>query len=73
MIAFIYNDAFAYNDLIFCVACVLHVVEILRNKVTQDAELRQKAKDATPWVGYQCGDKPLKYRKLRKAKGCQDG
>jgi hypothetical protein len=44
---------FAYNDLIFCVACVLLVVEILRNEVAQDAELRQKAKDAMPWVEYQ--------------------
>ncbi len=23
--------------------------------------MRQKTKDATPWVGYQCGDKPLKH------------
>ena len=44
---------------------MLPVVENLRNEVAQDAELRQKAKDATPWVGYQCGDKPLKYRCVR--------
>jgi hypothetical protein len=28
-------------------------------------ELRQKAEDATSWVGYQCGDKPLKLRCVR--------
>jgi len=44
---------------------VLSVVEILRNEAAQDAELRQKAKDATPWVGYQCGDKPLKHSCVR--------
>ncbi len=44
---------------------MLPVVENLRNEVAQDAELRQKAKDATPWVGYQCGDKPLKHRCVR--------
>ena len=27
--------------------------------------MRQRAKDATPWVGYQCGDKPLKHRCVR--------
>ena len=31
---------FAYDDLIFCVARMLHVVEILRKEVTQDMELR---------------------------------
>jgi len=56
---------FAYNDIIFCVACVLPVEEILRNEVAQDAELRQKAKAATPWVGYQCNDKPFTYRCVR--------
>jgi len=65
MFAFIYIGPFAYNDLIFCVAYVLPVVEVLRNEVAQDAELRQKAKDATPWLGYQCDDKPLKYRCVR--------
>ena len=68
MFAFIYNDALrdnSYNDLIFCVACVLLVVEILRNEVAQDAKQRQKAKDVTPWIGYQCGDTPLKHRCVR--------
>ncbi len=63
---------FAYNDLIFCVACVLPVVEILRNEVAQDAELHQKTKDATPWVGYQCGDELLTHRceRPKDAKTC---
>jgi hypothetical protein len=34
----------------------------LRKEVEQDAELRRMAKEATPWVGYRCGDKPLKHR-----------
>ena len=40
-------------------------VYILRNEVAKDADLRQKAKDATPWVGYQCSDKPLKRHCVR--------
>ena len=44
---------------------MLHSVEILRSEVAQDADMRQRAKDATPWVGYQCGDKPLKHRCVR--------
>jgi hypothetical protein len=40
-------------------------VDILINKVAQDADLRQKTKDATPWVGYQCSDKPLQHRCVR--------
>ena len=68
MFACIYNDALcdnSYNDFIFCVAGVLPVVEIVRNEVAQDAELRQNAKDAMPWIGYQCGDTPLKHRCVR--------
>ncbi len=69
MFAFMYNDGLrnnSYNDLIFCVTCVLLVVKILRKEVAQDAKLRQKANDATPWVGYQCGDKPLKRPCVRR-------
>ena len=68
MFAFIYNNALpdnSYNDLIFCVACVLLVVEIVRNEVAKTAMLRQKAKDTTPLVGYKCGDTPPKHRCVR--------
>ena len=49
----------------YCFACMLRSVEITRREVAQDADMRQRAKDATPWVGYQCGDKPLKHRCVR--------
>ena len=39
--------------------------ELLRIEVAKDAELREKAKQATPWIGYQCGDKPLRHRCVR--------
>jgi hypothetical protein len=38
---------------------------LLRIEVAKDAELREKAKQATPWIGYQCGDKPLRHRCVR--------
>ncbi len=38
---------------------------MLRIEVAKDAELREKAKQATPWIGYQCGDKPLRHRCVR--------
>jgi len=44
---------------------MLRSVEILRSEVAQDADMRQRAKDATHWVGYQCGDKPFKHRCVR--------
>ncbi len=40
-------------------------VELLRIEVAKDAELREKAKQATPWIRYQCGDKPLRLRCVR--------
>jgi hypothetical protein len=39
--------------------------ELLLIEVAKDAELREKAKQATPWIGYQCGDKPLRHRCVR--------
>ena len=60
------NHARDCSKICLTLRCVyLHFVEILRNEVAQDADLRQKAKDATPWVGYQCGDKPLKHRSVQ--------
>ena len=38
---------------------------MLRIEVAKDAELREKAKQATPWIGNQCGDKPLRHRCVR--------
>jgi hypothetical protein len=38
---------------------------LLRIEVAKDAELREMAKRATPWIGYQCGDKPLRHRCVR--------
>jgi len=35
------------------------------NEVAKDAELRERAKQATPWIGYQCGDNLLRYRCVR--------
>jgi len=40
-------------------------LELLRIEVAKDAELREKAKIATPWIGYQCGEKPLRHRCVR--------
>jgi len=40
-------------------------VELLRIEVAKDAELREIVKQATPWIGYQCGDKPLRLRCVR--------
>lgn len=34
----------------------------MRIEVATDADLREKGKRAATWVGYQCGDTPLKYR-----------
>ena len=36
-----------------------------RIEVAKDAELREKAKQVTPWIGYQCDDKPLRHRCVR--------
>ncbi len=27
--------------------------------------MRERVKQATPWIGYQCGDKPLRHRCVR--------
>ncbi len=40
-------------------------IELLRIEFAKDAELREKAKQATPWIGYQFGDKPLRHRCVR--------
>ena len=35
------------------------------NEVATDAEVRDRAKQTTPWIGYQSGDKPLRHRCVR--------
>ena len=58
------------TDLQFETILTYHVscfssVELLRIEVAKDAELREKAKQVTPWIGYQCGDKPIRHRCVR--------
>ena len=51
---------------------IFHVflsVELLRIEVAKDAELREKAKRATPWIGYQWGDEPFRHRCVRPKDG----
>ncbi len=38
---------------------------MLRIEVAKDSELCEKAKQATPWIGYQCGNNPHRHRCAR--------
>ena len=56
---------------VYCMKLVLSYfvfflsAELLRIEVAKNAKLREKAKQATPWIGYQCGDKPYRHRCVR--------
>ncbi len=39
--------------------------KLLKIEIAKDAELCEKAKQANTWIGYQCGNKPLRHRWVR--------